>query len=260
MVAETGGSTGEIGPRRVPLKKHIPVVQCELPSMSETPPPPFWPEKGKKNPGDRSAALPSWDDEGGRGGGVIGGEGGGKRGGEGRRMRAEGYSAPSGGYRRKVAWVGGISWDSVFRRWGGVALRGFGALCAATLPPPRYSVCATARRALRCWCTAACVGVVPPGSVRVDDGEDVRHTHIHNSVQQWRAINSLHIVFHIVLHLAVASPADFIHRPVLVRNARGFGLSEQNTKKQSIIDRARSRRPVTKTMPQYEVIWPTNLT
>lgn len=38
-----------MGPRRVSLKQQQnPVVQSELPSLSETPPPPFWPEKGGK--------------------------------------------------------------------------------------------------------------------------------------------------------------------------------------------------------------------
>lgn len=72
LVAEMWGFIGEIRPRPVSLKQQNPVVQCELRSLSETPPPPFWPVKGE-NPGDRSEALPSWDEEGGGGGrgGVI---------------------------------------------------------------------------------------------------------------------------------------------------------------------------------------------
>lgn len=78
-----GGSIGEIGPRRVPLKQQIPVVQCELPSLSETPPPPFWPDKGGKSwrPIGGAPELGRRGRERRRGDRV---EGGGKRGGEGR--------------------------------------------------------------------------------------------------------------------------------------------------------------------------------
>lgn len=92
-----------------PFIEADPVIQSVLPSLSERPPPPFWPRR--ENPGDRSAALPSWDvrGEAGRrnGGGavLIVREGGGKRGGEeawGRR--AIPFRGVGGG---------GISWDSV---------------------------------------------------------------------------------------------------------------------------------------------------
>lgn len=42
-----------------PFIEADPVIQSVLPSLSERPPPPFWPRR--ENPGDRSAALPSWD-------------------------------------------------------------------------------------------------------------------------------------------------------------------------------------------------------
>lgn len=69
-----------------PFIEADPVIQSVLPSLSERPPPPFWPRR--ENPGDRSAALPSWDvrergrRKGDGGGGVIVREGGGERGGE----------------------------------------------------------------------------------------------------------------------------------------------------------------------------------
>lgn len=81
-----------------PFIEADPVIQSELPSLSDRPPPPFWPEKGKILATDRRRSRVGTGGRGGGGGGGSGGdrEGGGKRGGEG-RMRAEGYSAPSGG-------------------------------------------------------------------------------------------------------------------------------------------------------------------
>lgn len=76
-------------------------------------------------------------------------------------MRAEGYSAPSGGDWVAGGWgAAGISWDSV-SGVGGVGWWGLGVGLVHCAPPPRYSVCATARHALRCWraAAAACVGV-----------------------------------------------------------------------------------------------------
>lgn len=42
-----------------PFIEADPVIQAVLPSLSERPPPPFWPRR--ENPSDRSAALRSWD-------------------------------------------------------------------------------------------------------------------------------------------------------------------------------------------------------
>lgn len=91
-----------------------PVIQSRLLSLSERPPPPFWPRR--ENPGDRSAALPSWDERAARRRrrwcwrrrrkrGVIVGK---AEVNERRRMRAGGYSVSSSGW----------GWDILgFRIW-----------------------------------------------------------------------------------------------------------------------------------------------
>lgn len=65
------GGNSEIYPQRVyccrsylsanvgPFIEADPVIRSVLRSLSDGPPPPFWPRR--ENPGDRSAALPSWD-------------------------------------------------------------------------------------------------------------------------------------------------------------------------------------------------------
>lgn len=121
-----------------------PVIQSRLLSLTERPPPPFWPRR--ENPGDRSAALPSWDERAAK-----------RRRWRRRRRRKRGVIVEEGGGKREEVDEGGGLFR--FKWWVGVGYPGIPYLrglvhCAppklnvrhSTSGPPSASPTAVSRR------------------------------------------------------------------------------------------------------------------